>query len=317
MPDRDVDPTVYRRRLRNILRRERESRGITQTTAAEAMAWSVSKLIRIETGTVTISVNDLKMLLAHYGITDPGRVNELVEMSKASREHSWLWPYRGIASDVFLTFLGHEEAAVRSYSFQPILVPGLLQTDEYAATVLQVIRGPRDANRLNRLRELRIARQERVLSRTDPIELNYLLDESVVRRAVGGRTTMKSQINHLIDSCEKDNLRIRIIPFSMGIYRSIRLPYVVLEFSDPADNPVLYLEYPHRESLIKEDGPFDQSDAEAESPTHTTTTHATPTDVSAPTTPPTYLQIFSELQQHTSEEQTLQILRSALTEMDS
>jgi transcriptional regulator with XRE-family HTH domain len=303
MPDRDVDPTVYRRRLRNILRRQRESRGITQNTAAREMSWSVSKLIRIETGAVTISVNDLRVLLAYYEITDPKIVNELIEMSKASRGHSWLGTYKGIASDVFLTFLGHEEAAIRSYSFQPILVPGLLQTEEYAAEVLRVVRGPKDANRLNRLRQLRVARQERVFSRTDAIELNYLLDESVVRRAIGGRTVMKSQINYLINSCQQDNLSIRIVPFSMGMYRSIRVPYVVLEFSDPADDPVLYLEYPQREALIKEDGPFDQDEIETES--------------SVPTTPPTYLEIFTELQQHTSEEQTLQILRSALTELDS
>ena len=303
MPDRDVDPVVYRRRLQHILRRERTTRHITQSTAAREMSWSPSKLIRIETGAVTISVNDLRVLLAYYEITDPERVSALIEMSKASRGHSWLGTYRGIASDVFLTYLGHEEAAVRSYSFQPILVPGLLQTAEYAAAVLQVVRGPKDAKRLDGLRGLRIERQERVFSRTDAIELNYLLDESVVRRVVGGRTAMKSQINHLINSCQQDSLSIRIIPFSMGMYRSIRIPYVVLEFSDPADDPVLYLEYPQGEALIKEDGPFDQDETE--------------TDPSAPTTPPTYLEIFTELQQHTSEEQTLQILRSALTELDT
>lgn len=71
MPERGVDPIVYRRRLRNILRRERDSQGMTQHAAASAMSWSVSKLIRIETGAVTISVNDLKALLEHYGITEP------------------------------------------------------------------------------------------------------------------------------------------------------------------------------------------------------------------------------------------------------
>src|ERR1700733_8626614 len=115
MPERDMDPSVYRRRLRNILRRTREARGITQATAASAMEWSVSKLIRIETGTVTISVNDLRALLAHYKINDAERVNELIGMAKNSRKHSWLGNYKGIASEVFLTFLGHEDAAVRSH----------------------------------------------------------------------------------------------------------------------------------------------------------------------------------------------------------
>jgi transcriptional regulator with XRE-family HTH domain len=305
MPERDVDPSVYRRRLRNILRRTRESRGITQTTAAGAMSWSVSKLIRIETGIVTISVNDLKALLEYYGITEPKTVDDLISMTKNSRRqrHSWLAVYRGTASDVFLTFLGHEDTAVRSYSFQPVLVPGLLQTDEYAAEVLKVTRGSKDPKRITGLVELRTARQERVFSRTDEIKLHYLLDESVVRRAVGGPELMKRQISRLIESCQRDDLSIRIIPFRVGVYRSMRVPFVVLEFSEPEDEAVLYLEYPQGESLIKEDGPFDDGDAGAAS--------------SPPTTPPTYLQIFAELQQHTSEAGTLQILQSALTELDN
>lgn len=303
MPERDVDPTVYRRRLRNILRRTRESLRITQTAAASEMNWSVSKLIRIETGAVTISVNDLKALLAFYNVTDSETVKSLIEMARYSKKHSWLSAYKDIASDVFLAFLGHEDAAVSSYSFQPILVPGLLQTDEYATAVLQVMRGPKDSRRLDGLVDLRVARQERVFARADGLKLNYLLDESVVRRAVGGPKIMRHQVRHLVESCERDDLSIRIIPFGMGIYRSIRVPFVVLEFSEPEDPAILYLEYPQGESLIREDGPYEEAAAE--------------TAATAPTSPPTYLQIFAELQQHTSDAETAQILQSALRELDA
>jgi hypothetical protein len=265
------------------------------------MSWSVSKLIRIETGSVTISVNDLRALLTYYQITDSAETAELVEMAKSSRRNSWLRQYRGIASDTFLAFLGHEDAAIRSYSFQPILVPGLLQTDEYALEALNVTRGSKDPARINGLVDLRIARQERVFSRTDGIKLHYLLDESVIRRAVGGRAIMQRQINRLIDSCQQDNLSLRIIPFGVGLYRSIRVPFVVLEFSAPEDDAVLYLEYPQGESLIREDGPYEEDGKGVTSP---------------PTTPPTYLQIFAELQELTSETQTMDVLRSALSALD-
>ncbi len=303
MPERGVDPSVYRRRLRNILRRTRDSKGITQLAAALAMSWSVSKLIRIETGAVTISVNDLKALLALYGISEPEKVDELIDMAKKSRQqrNSWLAVYRNVASDVFLTFLGHEDAAVESYSFQPVLVPGLLQTDEYAAEVLKVLRGSQDPARIRRLIELRTARQDRVFSRTDGIKLNYLLDESVVRRAVGSAELMKRQVIRLIDACGQDNLSIRIIPFGAGVYRSMRVPFVVLEFSRPEDEAVLYLEYPQGESLIREDEPSDVGDAGVAS--------------SPPTSPPTYVQIFNELRDHTSDVETLEILQSALTDL--
>jgi len=298
-----MDPSVYRRRLRNTLRETRESLGIIQATAAAEMTWSVSKLIRIETGMVTISVNDLKALLGYYKIDDPERVASLIEMAKNSRRSSWTSPYKGIASDVFLTYIGHEDAAVRSYSFQPILVPGLLQTDEYATEVLRVLRGSKDPQRINGLVELRIARQERVFNRGDEIRLSYLIDESVVRRVVGGPEVMKRQVRHLIDECQQENLSIRIIPFGTGVYRSMRVPFVVLEFSDPEEEAVLYLEYPQRESLIREDRPFEDGDTGPQS--------------SPPTTPPTYLEIFAELQQHTSDEETLRILQSALAELES
>jgi transcriptional regulator with XRE-family HTH domain len=303
MPEQDVDASVYRRRLRNTLRRMRDSQDITQSAAAEAMSWSLSKLIRIETGTVTITVNDLRALLGYYGCTDAEQVDALIEMSKNCRKPSWTSPYRGIASDVFLAFLGHEAAATKSYSFQPVLVPGLLQTDEYATEVLKTTRGSKSPKRIDGLRDLRIARQERIFSRTDGFEINYLLDESVVRRAVGGRAVMRRQLSHLVESCERDNLSIRIMPFGVGLYRSIRVPFVVLEFAEPEDEAILYLEYPQHEALIKEDEPYDDADeSEALSP---------------PTVPPTYLQIFAELRERTSEAETLQIIQSASEEFSS
>lgn len=299
-PERDVDPRVYRRRLQYHLRQMRESLQITQATAAGAMSWSLSKLIRVETGPQKISINDLKALLGYYGVTDQEAIDSYIEMAQNSRKSSWLSEYRGIASEVFLAFLGHEDAAARSSSLQPDLVPGLLQTDEYAAEVLRVTRGSKDPVRISRLIELRIARQERVFARTDGFSLNFILDESVVRRRVVGATAMKKQISYLIDSLGRENLTIRVIPFMAGLYRSIRVPFVVLEFGAPEYESLLYLEYPQGEALVREEGPPEEGGAVP--------------GLSPPTTPPTYLEIFAELQQLTSEDETLRILQSALSE---
>jgi len=299
MSERDIDPSVYRRRLRNELRRMRESRGVTQSAVAAEMEWSVSKLIRIESGTVAISVSDLKALLGYYEVTGGDEVRTLTKMARNAKKSSWLSEYRGVMGDVFLTFLGYEDAAARSYGFEPIFVPGLLQTEEYALEVLRVIRGSKDPQRIGRLVDLRLARQERILSRADGIKLNFLLDESVIRRAVGGHEVMRRQVKHLLDSTEQENLTIRILPFRCGVYRSMRVPFVVLEFAENEDEAILYLEYPQGEELIREDGPYDAEGG------------ADPAD---PTAPPTYLQIFSELQQLTSEDETSDILRTALRE---
>ncbi|HUC22598.1 MAG TPA: helix-turn-helix transcriptional regulator [Streptosporangiaceae bacterium] len=300
---REQDPSVCRRRLRKRLRQLREENGLTQTVVAQAMDWSKSKLIRIEAGQHGITANDLRALLDYYHLTDSAVITELVEMARNSRKHSWLSQYKDVASDVFLTFAGYEESAVRSYSFQPVLVPGLLQTDEYAAAVLAVVRGSQEPSRINKLIELRVARQERVFARQGELKLHYILDESVVRRAVGGAKTMRRQLAHLIELRDRADVSLRILPFSAGVYRSMRVPFVVLESSEPEDEAILYLEYPQGESLIREDGPPEEG--------------GIPTDESAPTAPPTYLQIFSELQELTSDEETADILQSALSALNS
>jgi transcriptional regulator with XRE-family HTH domain len=297
--DQPVDPSVYRRRLRNILRRKRESLGIIQADVAKSMHWSISKLIRIETGQVSISVNDLTALLRYYQLTDPAEIEHLTQLAENARKHSVLSHYRGVVSDSFLAFLGHEESAVRSYNYQPTLVPGLLQTDEYAEAVLSVTRGPKTRTRIDGLVELRVARQERIRNRANQFELHYLLDESVVRRVVGSPAIMIRQLQLLMEACEYPNHSVGIIPFSAGLYRSIRVPFIVLEFDQPEDDAVLYLEYPQGEELIREDGPFDDQAS----------------DGSPATVPPTYLQIFTELKLQTSAAQTRQILESARKEM--
>lgn len=299
MPERDIDPGVHRRKLRSILRQLRESCGKTQSVTAHEMSWSVSKLIRIESGSVSISVNDLRALVKSYGVTDDEKVEELVGLARLARGHSWLSGYRDVASEAYLAYLAYEELAVRSYNFQPVLVPGLLQIEEYAAAIVRTIRGPKIPSRLERLVELRISRQEKVFSRTDQFNLHFLLDESVVRRPVGSAAIMRRQLQRLLELGERDNVSIEIIPFKAGFYRSIRVPFVVFEFSQPEDQAILYLEYPKREEIIREDVPVADGDPG-----------------SGPTTPPTYLEIFAELQQLTSAQKTMEILQEALADVD-
>ena len=122
MPERDIDPGVHRRKLRSILRQLRESCGKTQSATAEEMSWSVSKLIRIESGSVTISVNDLRALLGSYGVTDKEKIESLVLLARLARGHSWLSGYRDVASEEYLAYLAYEEMATINYNFQPVLV---------------------------------------------------------------------------------------------------------------------------------------------------------------------------------------------------
>ena len=250
------DPAIHRRRIRSELRKARESAGLTQRDVAGEMDWSLSKLIRIETGAVSIATNDLRALLNHYGMTDSARVNDLVQIARASRERSWWSSFKEVASPEYVAYLGYESSASIIRNFEPLLIPGLLQTEEYAREVISTF-GGQDTRSVDALVDLRMERQE-LLSREAPPTLHFILDEAVVRRVVGGPAVMRRQLLKLLETGQHDNIIIRIIPFTVGMYPRLRVPYVLFEFPEANDEDVLYIENPQGEMLIRENSPEEE-----------------------------------------------------------
>ncbi|WP_305784725.1 helix-turn-helix domain-containing protein [Symbioplanes lichenis] len=254
-----LDPMVQRRRLRVELRKAREAARLSQKDVAPEMDWSLSKLIRIETGAVAISINDLRVLLQLYGITDQARIDTLVGMARAAREPAWWFPYRDRLSTEFATMLSYESAASIIRNFQPLLMPGLLQTEEYArATLAEMVPplapDPTLLGQLDNLVELRLERQERLSSRTDPPKLFFALDEAVLYRWVGGPDVMRRQLERLKDALTETRTTLWIVPFSEGLYQRMRGAYMLLELPTTEENEdVLYIEDFRGEFLIKDD----------------------------------------------------------------
>lgn len=259
MADLGPDPTIHRRRLRSELRKAREAAGLAQRDVARAMDWSLSKLLRIETGSVSITTNDLKALLTHYGILDQSRVEGLLEIARSAREKSPWNIYKDLGSPEFVAYLAYESAASVIRSFEPLLVPGLLQTEEYAYEVLREIRGP-DKRTVDRLVDLRMDRQE-LLGRAESLSLHFIMDEAVIHRAVGGPDAMRRQLRHIKEVAEQPHINVRIVPFSRGIYPRLRVPYVLFEFSDPENEDVLFIENPQGDMIIREASPEDEDEA--------------------------------------------------------
>ena len=241
----DLSPVVQRRRLRIELRKARQDAEQTQEQVAAAMDWSLSKVIRIEAGNVGISTNDLKALLRHYKILDPVRTEELVALARAARERSWWSQYRDAATPQLLQLIGYESAATVRRNFEPLLVPGLLQTEEYAAALIKALDDRIPAARLETLVEIRLRRQE-LADRANPPLLFFILDEAVVRRLVGGKGVMRRQVRRLIEMTEKPNVTIEVVPFSAGAHPGLKGSFVILEFPDAGDDDVLYLGRPER-----------------------------------------------------------------------
>jgi transcriptional regulator with XRE-family HTH domain len=244
------DPAVLRRRLRNDLRRMRETARVTQREVAAKMDWSLSKLIRIETGQVSISTNDLRALLSYYEVTDEARVKDLLDSARVSRAPSWWSSYKGIASDEYITFLGYEASATYIRNFEPVVVPGILQTEDYARAVISRL-SERSGREIDSLVELRLERQHRLLPDGGP-EMYFILDEAVIRREVGSPKVMQAQLNHLIDLNSRTNIEIFVMPFKEGLHPLSRTPMIHFEFSEPDDEDVLYIEDPFGELIARE-----------------------------------------------------------------
>jgi transcriptional regulator with XRE-family HTH domain len=246
-------PAVQRRRLRAELRRTRLEADLTQDQVAAAMDWSLSKLIRIENGSVGISTNDLRAILQYYKITDSDRIAELIAMARVARERSWWSEYREVASRPVLQVIEYEAAAIISRNFQPQVVPGLLQTEEYARAVLGQLNPQSSQEQIDSLVNIRMRRQE-LLDRADPPLQFFIMDEAVVRRLVGGKAVMLRQLRRLIEVSAKPNVTVEVVPFSAGFHPGTLGPFVIYEFPDAADDDTVYLENQQGE-FINRDNP--------------------------------------------------------------
>jgi transcriptional regulator with XRE-family HTH domain len=242
------DPAALRRRLQRELRRLRTEKSETQRDVATAMDWSPSKLIRIESGAVSVSTNDLRQLLAHYGVAD-GVAEELVAINKDGRAKSWAdFPVLDAATR---QYYGLESSAAILRQFESMLVPGLLQTEEYTRSVIKDINWPDAGDEAIRQRvEARAARQL-LLDREPLPEMFFILDEAVIRREVGNKAVMRRQLDRIEELAARDRITVQIIPFERGLHPGVQGPFTLLEFTD--EDPALFLE--SRVDIVTRDDP--------------------------------------------------------------
>lgn len=234
-----VDPSLNRRKLRLALRKARERAGMSQREAAEQVEWSQSKLIRVETGTVSVSVSDLRALIGLYEIAEPSEVRELEEAARGSKGASWWSQYHDVVTPQFAQYLGYESAATSLHTYHPIVVPGHLQTREYAKALLS----PRGltAEWAERVVKLRMERQRRMFDGSSKPLTTFVLDEAAVRRQIGGKAVFVEQLQQLLDFGARDDVAVRVLPFEAGAHYSTLGSFVLLGFPD--DDDLLYLEH--------------------------------------------------------------------------
>ncbi|MDL4773129.1 helix-turn-helix domain-containing protein [Actinomadura xylanilytica] len=242
--------------LRTELVRLRKEKGMTQEQVARSLEWSPSKLIRVEGGKNAITRTDLQALLTTYGVTSESRQERLQSLARGAREPAWWNAYRGEFEDTFLSFVGYSAGASFIRHFHGAVVPGLLQTQEYAEVLAT---GMVSSTAQAFGARLRMQRQRELAARESPPRQYYILDEAVIRRHVGigiDPVIMPNQLKHIADSAERlDELTVRVLPFSVGAHLGVHGPFTVLEFEGGLGD-LLYLEgRPGSSSLITGDDP--------------------------------------------------------------
>ncbi|MEU9340848.1 helix-turn-helix transcriptional regulator [Streptomyces sp. NPDC048278] len=245
---RPLDPSLNRRRLRIELRSAREKAELTQREAAEALEWSLSKIIRIEAGTVSLSVTDLRALLERYGVTDPQLVSELQEAARGSKGQSWWTPFSDVLNQSFTQYLGYESAADSVRTYHPIVFPGFLQTEDYAEALLAPQAPP---ERIRRVVELRTARQDRLFEGDESPEMMFVVDEAALRRRIGEPAVMRHQLQHIKTLMEHPRVTLQVLPFGAGAHYATLGSFVLLGFKD--DDDLLWVEHSAGQLAIRDD----------------------------------------------------------------
>jgi hypothetical protein len=172
-------------------------------------------------------------------VTDEAQQEEIRGLAYRANRPGWWHDYSDMLASWFEDYLGLEEAAVEIRTYEAQFVPGLLQTEDYAAGVilLQYSHPKEITRRVN----LRIARQA-ILSGPDPTSLRAVLDEAVLSRPIGGVRAMRAQLQHLVDMAQQPNVTIQIMPFTVGGHAAFGGSFSVLHFAENSLPDMVYLE---------------------------------------------------------------------------
>ncbi|MET9679995.1 helix-turn-helix domain-containing protein [Streptomyces coeruleorubidus] len=238
-------PAVRRRKLGAELRALRTSAGLTSGEAARLVGWHQSKVSRIETGTSGVKPADVRLLLDAYAVADT-QLRELLMMLAGSDDsggrHHWWHAYRGVLPPTYRDFISLESQAGTMRTLETTVVPGLLQTPEYARAVTKAAVEGLSEDRLDTLVEVRLARQD-VLRADPPLELSAVLDEAVLRREVGGPGVMARQLERLVEAARLPQVRLQVLPFAAGAHIGVTGPFVIFSFSSTSDLDVVVLDH--------------------------------------------------------------------------
>ncbi|MFF7360165.1 Scr1 family TA system antitoxin-like transcriptional regulator [Streptomyces sp. NPDC008125] len=243
-PDRGrTVSTVLGRRLGGELLRLREARSLRQSHAAEALTASVAKVAKIERGLVPIRDPDVRALCHLYGEDDATVIARMLALAKADRERrrasGWWNQYPGLGAMV--EYVALEDIATSLRTWQLSMVPGLLQTPDYARALAVGNGSWEDPDEIEPFVESRMVRQAR-LGGERPLELWAVVHEGALRQMVGGREVMREQLAHLVDLARQPNVKLQVMPYMAGAHPGLTSAFTIVSFAEPGALDVVHMD---------------------------------------------------------------------------
>jgi transcriptional regulator with XRE-family HTH domain len=221
--------SVRSRQVAAELRTLREQAGLSGAEVAKRLGMSPSKISRIETGNSGLQIEDVAALLGLYQVPASTR-DELLDLVRRSEERGW-WSRQPGLPQLWRSLIDFEVKATRVQNYEALVVPGLLQTAEYARTIIQGIAPTVSEVELNNLVAARMARQA-VLTRASAPQFFAVVDEGALRRPIGESGVMYQQLHHLLGAAKQPHVTLRVVPLAAGAHAGLRGPFLILEFAE-------------------------------------------------------------------------------------
>lgn len=237
-------PVVPRRRLGADLRKLREAAGLRIDDVAAELECSVSKISRLETGKGIPRSRDVRDLLGLFRVTDQAHRDRIMRWTREGQQQGWWSEYSDLLPADLDTYISLETDASILHAYDISSFHGLLQTPDYARSVIRALRPALDGSEVDRLVDLRMQRQSRLTTDQERLELCAVIDEAVLWRAIGGHDVMRRQLERLLDLGERDNVAVRVLGFEAGAHSALYGSFVLVSFPGEEDNDVVYVESP-------------------------------------------------------------------------
>ncbi|GIH92632.1 helix-turn-helix domain-containing protein [Planobispora siamensis] len=244
-------PTARHRRLMAELNRLRCDSGLSRAEVAALIGSTDTTLWRYETGLTRPKPSDVAALTSVYGVDGEER-ESLLQMAKEARRRGWWHRHRRALKPGFDSYIGLEAEASAVRVYEPLVVPGLTQTEAYARAVIEAVAPACSPAEIDEKVAVRASRQRLLHGPGDPIHLVAVLDEAVLWRQVGGREVMREQLEHLVRLGALPNVELRVIPFSAGAHAAMDGKFCLLRLPEAADPDLVYLERATR-GLVSDD----------------------------------------------------------------